>query len=76
MQPLSDLWRIVKQGKGRTPVPSGHVSRPSFDDMQEIMKYLLEEPPKSHTEAKRAVSTPDIDTDCFHLISESLGPRP
>ena len=57
IQSLSDMWRIVKQCKGRTPVPSSHISRPSFDEMQVFMKYLLKEPPQSHKEAKRAVCT-------------------
>ena len=47
--------RIVRQNKGRTPVSSGHVSRPSFDDMQETLMYLLVEPPKDYTDAKNGV---------------------
>lgn len=47
--------RIVRKNKGRTPVPSGHVSRPSFDDMQETLMYLLVEPPKNYTDAKNGV---------------------
>ena len=47
--------RIVRQIKGRTPVPSGHVSRPSFDDMQETLMYLPVEPPKDYTDAKNGV---------------------
>ena len=47
--------RIVRQNKGRTPVSSGHVSRPSFDDMQETLMYLLVEPPKDYTDVKNGV---------------------
>ena len=34
---------------------SGHVSRPSLDEIQETLKYLLEEPPKDHSDAKKGV---------------------
>jgi len=47
--------QIVRQNKGRTPVPSGHVSRPSFDDMQATLMYLLVEPPKNYTDSKNGV---------------------
>ena len=38
-----------------TPVPSDHVSRPSFDNMQGTLMYLLVEPPKDYTDAKNGV---------------------
>jgi len=53
---VAHFLRIFKQNKGHTPVPSGHVSRPSFDQMQETLTYLLEEPPKDYTDAKNGVS--------------------
>ncbi|THH20036.1 hypothetical protein EW146_g1228 [Bondarzewia mesenterica] len=42
----------VKSAKGRTPTPSEHPSRPSFDDTQEALKYLLQQAPQNHTTAK------------------------
>ena len=62
--------RTVRQNKGQTPVPSGHVSRPSFDDMQETMKHLLVEPPKDHTGAKNGVSP--VFLEQFYCFSQKL----
>ncbi|KAJ3515777.1 hypothetical protein NLJ89_g1537 [Agrocybe chaxingu] len=47
--------RSFRSTKGRTPVHSDHPSRQaSFDEMQGTIRYLLDEPPKNHVEAKAA----------------------
>jgi hypothetical protein len=45
--------KLVRSTKGRTPV---HSDRPSFNEIQETNKYLLQKTPKSHAEAKAAVT--------------------
>ena len=58
--------------KCRTPTPSQHPSRPSFDDTQEVLKFLLKETPKNHATAKAKVpyfSTRSIRTQPnLHLL--------
>ncbi|KAF8530302.1 hypothetical protein BU17DRAFT_35692 [Hysterangium stoloniferum] len=38
--------------KGRTPTPSEHPSRPSFDALKQMIQCELKEPPKNHSVAK------------------------
>jgi hypothetical protein len=50
----------VRKDKGATPAPSSHPSRPSFENKQDMIKAMLREPPRSHSDAKhnvRATST-------------------
>ena len=47
---------LVKRAKGPTPNPSHHPSRPSFDNIQEMLGYLLEEAPQGHQTVKALVS--------------------
>jgi len=56
---INHFLRVFRQNKGRTPVPSGHVSRPSFDDMQATLMYLLVEPPKNYTDSKNGALVRD-----------------
>ncbi|KDQ54715.1 hypothetical protein JAAARDRAFT_402182 [Jaapia argillacea MUCL 33604] len=49
---ISFFARCFKASKGRTPTPSTHPSRPSFDDIEETLKYLIEEAPQDHCTAK------------------------
>ncbi|KAH7889119.1 hypothetical protein F5I97DRAFT_475539 [Phlebopus sp. FC_14] len=44
--------RAFKKFKGRTPVPSEHPSRPSFDYTKEKIMVEIKEAPKNHEEAK------------------------
>jgi hypothetical protein len=53
----------VKRNKGRTPAPSKHVSRPSFETRKELIKDMLVEAPQNHKQAKSNVSATD------HVIS-------
>ena len=46
----------VKKVNGRTPDPSSHPSRHSFDDVQQLKGKTLEQPPRDHSVAKRRVS--------------------
>ncbi|KAG8944193.1 hypothetical protein FRC03_002148 [Tulasnella sp. 419] len=50
---IDHFVRCFRGAKGRTPVPSEHPSRPSFDDTQEMLAYLLHQAPKNHQTAKR-----------------------
>jgi hypothetical protein len=47
----------VKKFKGRTPAPSDHPSRPSFDKDKKDIQAMIREAPKSHVEAKEQVSS-------------------
>ena len=53
----SERHSTVKKNKGRTPVPSSHVSRPSFDTREAMIMDMLVEAPQSHRDAKKNVST-------------------
>ncbi|KAH7908515.1 hypothetical protein BJ138DRAFT_1091111 [Hygrophoropsis aurantiaca] len=44
---------FLARKKVRTPTPSQHPSRPSFHDVQETLKYLINEAPQSHATAKQ-----------------------
>ena len=46
----------VKKTKGRTPIPSSHVSRPSFDTRKAMIMDMLVEAPQTHRDAKKNVS--------------------
>ena len=45
----------VKKSRGRTPAPSDHPSRPSFDRVKEGLKENIIEAPKDHKGAKDQV---------------------
>ncbi|KAF9220142.1 hypothetical protein BS17DRAFT_739680 [Gyrodon lividus] len=45
--------RAFRKYKGRTPAPSSHPSRPSFDSRKALIMYMLKEAPQSHQNAKR-----------------------
>ncbi|KAG8929474.1 hypothetical protein FRC02_005533 [Tulasnella sp. 418] len=49
---IDHFVRCFRAAKGRTPIPSEHPSRPSFDDIQETLAYLLREPTRNHQTAK------------------------
>ena len=49
--------------KGPMPSPSRHPSRPSFDNMQEMLGYLLYEAPQDHRTSKLKVSLASIVAD-------------
>ncbi|KAK0435688.1 uncharacterized protein EV420DRAFT_1592662 [Desarmillaria tabescens] len=49
---LNYFIRPFKKFKGRTPAPSDHPSRPSFDVLKRDLRSKIREAPKSHTEAK------------------------
>jgi len=42
--------------KGRTPIPSSHVSRPSFNTRKAMIMEMVVEAPQSHQHAKANVS--------------------
>ncbi|KAF9230563.1 hypothetical protein BU15DRAFT_91086 [Melanogaster broomeanus] len=48
---LGDLGRLYY--KGRTPTPSSHPSRPSFDTIKDVMSSSMTEAPSQHQVAKR-----------------------
>ena len=43
----------VRADKGRTPVPSNHTSRPSFDTIVDMIGDTLDDAPRSHAPAKK-----------------------
>ncbi|KAF9220130.1 hypothetical protein BS17DRAFT_787934, partial [Gyrodon lividus] len=45
--------RAFRKYKSRTPAPSSHPSRPSFDSRKALITYMLKEAPQSHQNAKR-----------------------
>jgi hypothetical protein len=53
----------VRMNKGRTPAPSNHVSRPSFDTRKAMIMAMLVEAPQNHQQAKANVSA------VVHVIS-------
>jgi len=44
--------RSFKMYKGRTPAPSNHASRPSFDTRKAMIKGMLVQAPQNHQQAK------------------------
>lgn len=64
---LGDNSDSVKKFKGRTPIPSDHPSRPSFDKDKKYLQETIREAPKSHVEAKDQVSR-----SCFICIGTNL----
>ncbi|KAH9910957.1 uncharacterized protein B0H18DRAFT_842565, partial [Fomitopsis serialis] len=66
--------------KGRTSTPSTRPSRPSFDDMHESLKYLLEDSaPQDHTTAKQKAFIRDgyrcMLTGAFDMFSVERKPH-
>jgi hypothetical protein len=57
----SETHSTVKKTKGRTPIPSSHVSRPSFDTRKAMIMDMLVEAPQTHRDAKKNVSNPSCD---------------
>lgn len=53
----SERHPTVKKTKGRTPTPSHHASRPSFDTRKAMIMDMLVEAPQTHRDAKKNVST-------------------
>jgi hypothetical protein len=49
-------FSLVKQNKGRTPAPSYHPSRNSFEMHRKFFIDAITEPPRDHSTAKQAVS--------------------
>ncbi|EGN98521.1 hypothetical protein SERLA73DRAFT_74721 [Serpula lacrymans var. lacrymans S7.3] len=47
--------RCFKRANGRTPAPSEHPSRPSFDDTRDFMMHISQQSPKDHQTVKRLV---------------------
>ncbi|KAF8528998.1 hypothetical protein BU17DRAFT_37320 [Hysterangium stoloniferum] len=45
--------RYFRKSKGRTPTPSEHPSRPSFDALKQVIPGELKEPPKDQSVAKK-----------------------
>ncbi|EGO01682.1 hypothetical protein SERLA73DRAFT_70852 [Serpula lacrymans var. lacrymans S7.3] len=45
--------RAFKRTKGHTPIPSSHVSRPSFDTCKAMIFDMLVEAPQAHQDAKK-----------------------
>ncbi|KAK0436852.1 uncharacterized protein EV420DRAFT_1589940, partial [Desarmillaria tabescens] len=84
---LNYFIRPFKKFKGRTPAPSDHPSRPSFDVLKRDLRSKIREAPNPHTEAKdlalvrdgfRCVVTGSYDhntapcyTRCAHIVPES-----
>jgi hypothetical protein len=52
----SERHPTVKKTKGRTPTPSYHASRPSFDTRKAMIMDMLVEAPQTHRDAKKNVS--------------------
>jgi len=57
----------VRSTKGPTPSPSNHPSRPSFDNVQDTFRYLIEEAPADHRTAKDLVSMV-LEYSCLPLM--------
>jgi hypothetical protein len=53
---LDLIYLIVKQQKERTPIPSSHPSRQSFETTKVDIMKRLKETPRNHMEAKNWVS--------------------
>ncbi|THH07530.1 hypothetical protein EW146_g9291 [Bondarzewia mesenterica] len=58
------VYRLIRAAKGRTPASSNHPSRPSFDNIKETFKYLLEDAPRDH----RTVTQLALIRDNFRCI--------
>ena len=52
----SERHLTVKKTKGRTPPPSSHVSRPSFDTCKAMIMDMLLEAPQTHRDVKKNLS--------------------
>ena len=65
----------VRMDKGRTPMPSNHASRPSFDSIKAMMMAMVVEAPRNHQQAKANVSATDhvISARCTNILSSFQG---
>jgi hypothetical protein len=54
---LLHVFSLVRQNKGKTPTPSYHPSRPSFEMHRAFFSTATTPPPHDHTSAKKAVSS-------------------
>jgi hypothetical protein len=71
----SERHPTVKKTKGRTPTPSYHASRPSFDTRKAMIMDMLLEAPQTHRDAKKNVSA--LILSFFHNSQAPLPfPRP
>lgn len=52
----SKILLTVRSRKGRTPTPSSHPSRPSFETIQDMVGSMIIEAPQDHCKAKSNVS--------------------
>lgn len=50
---LNHCIRLFRKYKGKTPSPSFHPCRPSFDETKEAMSAEIEEAPRNHATAKQ-----------------------
>ncbi|KAK2461245.1 hypothetical protein APHAL10511_006772 [Amanita phalloides] len=70
------IWfiRPFKKNKGRTPTPSDHPSRPSFDKVKADLKAMIKGAPKDHKEAKKQALVRDgcrcVVTGKYDVIAE------
>ena len=49
-------WSLDSQeAQRRHPAPSSHPSRPSFENEKDMIKAMLREPPRDHSDAKQKV---------------------
>ncbi|KAH9829044.1 uncharacterized protein C8Q71DRAFT_718745 [Rhodofomes roseus] len=53
---VRNLIRIFRKSRGKTPVPSSHLSRPSFDKLKQD---ILKSSPRNHSDAKDAALVRD-----------------
>jgi hypothetical protein len=67
--------RPFKKNKGRTPTPSDHPSRPSFDKVKADLKAMIKEAPKDHREAKTQALVRDgyrcVVTGKYDVLAET-----
>ncbi|KAF8267683.1 hypothetical protein EI94DRAFT_1729918 [Lactarius quietus] len=75
---IDHLFRLFRQNKGRTPAPSYHSSRDSFENERGFYSATVEPAPKDHSQAKksalrrdgyRCMVTRDIDADYLDTLS-------
>jgi hypothetical protein len=59
----------VRASKGHTHVPSHHPSRPSFDNIQQMLGYLIQESPTDYSTAKLQVSAAAVILSVLQLFS-------
>lgn len=54
------IFLLVRRNKGRTPTPSEHPSRPSFEVHSSFFSVVADPAPRDHTAAKQSVSSSSI----------------